>query len=113
MGISRVGWYGLSCRKNGKYEFCVDIINSRVVEGIAQGSDSGGVNKVSGSGKTENRGIGFPVDYLPGISLGRDLEAVVDSRVLDNHIIFRRGKSGSNIGAVSYTHLTLPTNREV
>src|SRR5665647_112756 len=105
MGISRVGWYGLSCRKNGKYKFRVDIINSGSVEGIAQGSDSGGVNKVSGSGKTENRCIGFPVDYLPGIPLCRDLEAVIGSRVLDNHIIFRRGKTGSSIGAVSYTHL--------
>ena len=41
------------------------------------------------------------------------VDASLDARVLLSADLSNRSKSSPNFGAVSYTHLTLPTNREV
>ena len=58
-------------------------------------------------------GAGFPSPATDYIEEDIDLNMHLIRNVPATFIIRVQGKSMVNVGTVSYTHLTLPTNREV
>ena len=70
---------------------------------VGNGGNTGSI--IVGSTITNSGEIGFQADTSNSTSLGADQAIVIDSEV--------NLEGGGTVRSVSYTHLTLPTNREV